>query len=419
MIIRFRRLMVISSVRRSFLWWGLPALLILGALGWWSSRPAKAVAAAHATPAPVLVHTAVVEARDVPIRLQGLGAVQAWASVTVRARIDGQLESVGFREGQVVHQGQLIAQLDDRVQKAQLAQAVAQKARDQAQLDNAREDLKRYVELARHGAIDRKTLDTQRAQVAVLQATVQADEAQVQAAKVQLDYTRITAPLTGRTGALQVDPGNLIRTTDANGLVLINQVDPIAVSFTVPDTAFSAVQAAVRKTHPAQTAGQPVDGLTVEIYGRGQSQRLGSGALVLVENRIDPASGTLRLKARLDNPDQALWPGQTVDVRLILGARTGALVVPQSAVQRGADGLFVYVVGADDSVRAQPVRMVVAQDGLAVVTEGLTAGERVVVDGQYKLRPGLKIEEIVDASDASGESDTATSTAPAAPGGAS
>ena len=138
----------------------------------------------------------------------------------------------------------------------------------------------------------------------------------------------------------------------------------------------------------------PVDGLTVEIYGRGQSQRLGRGALVLVENQIDAASGTLRLKARLDNPDQALWPGQTVDVRLILGARSGALVVPESAVQRGADGLYVYVVGADDSVRVQPVTMVVAQDGVAVVTDGLSAGQRVVTDGQYKLRPGLKIEEI-------------------------
>ncbi|MBN9401883.1 MAG: efflux RND transporter periplasmic adaptor subunit [Burkholderiales bacterium] len=315
--------MAISSVRRSFLWWSLAALLILGAWGWWSGRPAPASAAENAAAPPVLVHTATVAARDMPIRIQGLGAVQAWASVTVRARIDGQLESVGFREGEVVRQGQLIARLDDRTQKAQLAQAIAQRARDQAQLDNAREDLARYVELARHGAIDRKTLDTQRAQVAVLQATVQSDEAQIQAARVQLDYTRITAPLTGRTGALRVDPGNLVRATDADGLVLINQIDPIAVSFTVPDTAFAEVQAAVRAQAPAggaasgppsvaggeaagkaagAAAAHPVPGLAVEVYGRGRPELLGRGALVLVDNQIDAASGTLRLKARLDNP---------------------------------------------------------------------------------------------------------------------
>ncbi|MGB3274788.1 MAG: efflux RND transporter periplasmic adaptor subunit [Castellaniella sp.] len=386
--------MAISSARRSFLWWGLAALLILSLWGWWSGRARPAVAAAGTGTAPVLVHTTTVAERDMPIRLQGLGAVQAWASVTVRARIDGQLESVGFREGEVVRQGQLIAQLDDRVQKAQLAQAVAQRARDQAQLDNARQDLTRYVELARHGAIDRKTLDTQRAQVAVLQATIQADEAQIQAARVQLDYTRITAPLTGRTGTLRVDPGNLVRATDADGLVLINQVDPIAVSFTVPDTAFAEVQAAVH------AAGRPGPGLAVEVYGRGQPERLGQGELVLVDNQIDAASGTLRLKARLDNPDMALWPGQTVDVRLILGDRSKALVVPESAVQRGAQGLYVYVVGDDDTVRVQTVRTVVAQDGLIVVAEGLSAGQRVVIDGQYKLRPGLKIAELKAADQA-------------------
>jgi multidrug efflux system membrane fusion protein len=401
--------MAISSVRRSFLWWGLATLLILGAWGWWSGRPAPTAAVENTRVAPVLVHTATVTARDMPIRLQGLGAIQAWASVTVRARIDGQLESVGFREGEVVRRGQVIARLDDRVQKAQLAQAVAQRARDQAQLDNAREDLARYVELARHGAIDRKTLDTQRAQVEVLRATIQSDEAQIQAARVQLDYTRITAPLTGRTGALQVDPGNLVRATDAAGLVLINQVDPVAVSFTVPDTAFAEVQAALR------AAGPSSPGLTVEVYGRGQSQRLGQGALVLMDNRIDAASGTLRLKARLDNPDQALWPGQTVDVRLILGDRAGALVVPESAVQRGAEGLFVYVVDPDGRVRLQAVRTAVVQDGLAVVDDGLSAGQRIVIDGQYKLRPGLEIAEIA----AGAATPAGDEPASAAPGNAS
>jgi len=406
LIIPFRGLMAISSVRRSGLWWGLVALLVLGAWGWWSNRPAPA-AAGNTEVAPVLVRTALVAVRDMPIRLQGLGAVQAWASVTVRARIDGQLESLGFREGEIVRQGQLIARLDDRTQQAQLAQAVAQRARDQAQLDNARQDLARYVELARHGAIDRKTLDTQRAQVAVLQAAVQADEAQIQAARVQLDYTRITAPLTGRTGARQVDPGNLVRATDAAGLVLINQVDPIAVSFTVPDTAFAAVQAAMHASGP---------GLAVEVYDRGRPERLGLGTLVLMDNRIDTASGTLRLKARLDNPTLALWPGQTVDVRLILGQQAGALVVPESAVQRGADGLYAYVVGPDDHVRMQAVRTAVMQDGLAIVTQGLSAGQRVVVDGHYKLRPGVQVAEAM--TDATGPTPADASFPTAEPGNA-
>ena len=402
--------MAIFSVRRSFLWWSLAALLALGAWFWWANRP-TAGATGNAAPAPVQVRTALVEARDVPIRLQGLGTVQAWASVTVRARIDGRLESVGFREGDVVRQGQLIAQLDDRAQKAQLAQAVAQRARDQAQLDNAREDLARYVELARHGAIDRKALDTQRAQVAVLQATIQSDEAQIQAARVQLDYTRITAPLAGRTGALRVDPGNLVRANDAEGLVLINQIDPIAVSFTVPDTAFADVQAAVRAA-AGRAAPDRAEALAVEIYDRSRAALLGRGALVLVDNHIDAASGTLRLKARLDNAGQALWPGQTVDVRLILGDRPGALVVPESAVQRGAQGLFVYVVQPDGRVRLQTVRTTVAQDGLAVVAEGLSAGQRVVIDGQYKLRPGLEVAEAEAGAGAAGQGVQASDEAP-------
>ncbi len=421
-----------SSVRRSVLMYGLPLLLVLGMAIWWLSRPAATASPPTAAqPVPVQVRSTLVRAQDMPIRLTGLGAVQAWASVLVRARIDGQLESVGFQEGEIVHKGQLIAQLDDRMQKAQLAQATAQLARDQAQLSNAQVDLKRYVELARHAAIDRQTLDTQRAQVTGLQATLQFDEAQIQSARVQLDYTRITAPVTGRTGARLVDPGNLVRAADAQGLVLINQIDPIAVSFTVSDTAFPLVHAAVQ-------AGKP---LVVEVYGRdsagqqdpqavrdtgadqdtradrnvetdrstetvqdtdthpdqrttrGFEQALARGTLVLVDNQIDAASATLRLKARFDNAAQTLWPGQAVDVRLILGTRPGALVVPDAAVQRGADGLYVYVVQDDDRVRTQAVQVLVSQDGLSVVSQGLSAGQRVVVTGQYKLRPGIRVIE--------------------------
>ncbi|CAM5206452.1 Multidrug efflux system membrane fusion protein OS=Castellaniella defragrans OX=75697 GN=HNR28_001220 PE=3 SV=1 [Castellaniella defragrans] len=389
-----------SSVRRSFLLFGLPLLLVLCFAIWWLSRSdaASAPAAAPGSADRVLVRTARVLAQDVPIRVPGIGAVQAWSTVTVRSRIDGQLESVDFREGDTVHQGQLLARLDDRVQKAQLAQAQAQQARDQAQLENARRDLKRYTDLVRQSAIERQTLDTQRAQVAALEATVQADQAQVQYARVQLDFTRIVSPLTGRTGVLQVDPGNLVHATDAGGLVVINQMDPIAVTFTVPDTAFAEVEAAARVAPAAVSKGggapaSSVRPLQVDVYAQGGTHLLGQGALVLIDNQIDASSATLRLKAWLDNSARALWPGQTVDVRLILGDRRGALVVPDAAVQRGADGLYVYVVQADEAVKAQPVSVLASQDGLSVISKGLSAGQRIVVDGQYKLRPGSKIAE--------------------------
>lgn len=390
-----------SPVRRSFVWIGLPCLLALCAAFWWFTRSVAAPAPTASTAAaPILVHTAQVEVRDVPVRILGLGAVQAWSTVTVRARIDGQLESVHFQEGDMVRQGQLLATLDDRAQKAQLAQVRAQQARDQAQLDNARRDLKRYTELARQAAIERQALDTQQAQVAALQATVQADQAQVQAAQVQLDYTRIVSPLTGRTGALLVDPGNLVHAADAAGLVVINQMDPIAVSFTVPDNTFAQVHAAARVTAgpasgapPQADPGAAVQPLPVEIFAQGSTQLLGRGTLVLIDNQIDAGSGTLRLKARLDNAAQALWPGQSVDVRLVLGDRSQSLVVPDTAIQRGAEGLYVYLVHADGAVQVQPVSVLVSQDGLSVVSKGLTSGQRVVTDGQYKLRPGLKVAE--------------------------
>lgn len=391
--------MAISLVRRGLLFFVLPILVLLGAAVWWFSRPALVSdeSPVSSTPAAVRVHTARVQVRDVPVRVRGVGTVQAWQTVTVRAQIQGQLQSVGFQEGDTVHKGQLIAQLDDGAQRAQLAQAKAQYARDQAQLENARVDLERYVALARQSAVNRQTLDTQRAQVAALQATLKADEAQIQAAQVQLDYTRILAPLTGRTGVLQIDPGNLVHATDQNGLVTINQLDPIAVSFTVPDTAFPQVQAAWRRSLEAAGGALPDPGapgpLRVEVLSPGGQQRLGAGVLVLVDNQIDLATATLRLKARLDNPDHTLWPGQTVDVQLILGDRPDALVVPDVAVQRGAQGLYVYVVDADQHAQVQPVDVLVSQDGLSVISKGLAADQQVVVDNQYKLRPGMLIAE--------------------------
>ncbi|MFA7437107.1 efflux RND transporter periplasmic adaptor subunit [Castellaniella sp.] len=375
-----------SSIRRILLL-AAALLLGLGGLYWWQQHPSRA-APGPAAPAPVLVRLATVEVRDVPMRIQALGTGEAWQNVVVRPRIDGQLEELGFHEGDMVQQGQLLARLDDRIPRAQFDLAQAQLTRDQVQLENARADLGRYEQLAKRGAIERQVLDRQAAQVAVLEATVQADNAEVERARAVLDDTRILAPLGGRTGVINYDPGNQVRVSDAQGLVTIRQIDPMAVRFMVPDTEFPRIQAALHKDRA----------LRVEVFDRASGESLGVGSLVLVDNQIDEASATLRLKARLDNPERRLWPGQTVDVRLILGHHPQALVVPEQAIQRGVDNLQVYVVEADGRVRLQPVQVEVVQDGMALVSAGLQAGEQVVIDGQYKLRPGLSIEAIEETS---------------------
>lgn len=415
--------MAILTFRRFFLF----LLLLLLVTGIWRFLPGRDAPAVQQEPAPVRVDTAVVMVRDMPVRVTGLGVVQPWASVTVRPRIDGQLESVGFKEGDVVHAGQEIARLDDRLQQALLAQALAQRDHDRVQLENARADLQRYTELARHSAINRQTLDTQKAQVAALEATLKSHDAQVQYARAQLDYTRITAPVSGRTGALLLDPGNQVRAADAQGLVTIHQIDPIAVSFSVSDTVYSQVHAAMRNDEairvevydrtvmgsgaahatpagpdaqaeaadgPGSDAANNPEAANVPVAGALHDFAPGlmaAGRLVLMDNQIDAASASLRLKARFDNPAERLWPGQSVDVRMVLGMRSNALVIPEAAVQRGAEGLYVYVVQDDDRVRVQPVRVLEPQDGLVVLLDGLEPGERVVVDGQYRLRPGTRV----------------------------
>lgn len=334
--------------------------------------------------APVLASTSTVQLRDVPIYLDGVGTVVPWASVTVRARIDGQLDRVGFEEGQHVQAGQLIAQLDARTQQAQLEQAQAQKAKDQAQLKNAQLDLRRYVDLAGRNALPRQALDAQRAQVAQLEAAIQSDEAQVSYARTQLSFTRITAPIDGRVGARLVDPGNIVHATDPDGLVVINQIDPIAVVFTLPEDAFQDINRALKDSP---------EPLAVRAYARDNAAVLSEGGLVLLNNQIDTSTGTIQIKARFPNSAHTLWPGQYVNARLMLGERKQALTVPAEAVLRGANGTYVYTVAADGVVQAQPVHAIAIQDGIAVVDKGLDAGQRIVVDGQYKLRPGLRIAE--------------------------
>ncbi|XAH23403.1 efflux RND transporter periplasmic adaptor subunit [Xylophilus sp. GW821-FHT01B05] len=344
----------------------------------WAAAPP--VAEAPAVP----VTTVAVARKTVPITLRGVGTALPIASVTVHSRVDGQLDSVAFTEGQDVKAGQVLARIDPRSYQAQLAQVVAQKAKDAAQLANARADLARYEMLIKEDATTQQTLDTQKALVNQLQAAQQTDDAQINYAQVQLNYTTITAPISGRVGARLVDPGNIVHAADTTGLVVINQIDPIAVQFTLPESSFQAVNRALRAT-PGQLQVTAVTHDTQEV--------LGTGRLVLLNNQIDTTTGTVALKAHFPNAEHKLWPGQSVDARITLGERSDVLAVPAAVVQRSQDGYFAYVVDADNKVQPRPVEVVDTSDGQTVIGKGLAEGERVVLDGQYRLRPGARVAE--------------------------
>lgn len=358
-------------------------LLILIAAGVWKAKHKVIAPDTNQTP-PVEATTALVTQRDMPIYLSGVGTVTANASVIVRTRIDGQLNKVAFIEGQDVKAGQLLAQIDSRALQAQLEQAQAQKAKDQSLRSNAKLDLQRYTLLRQQDAATQQTLDTQKALVTQLEASIQTDDAQISYAKVQLSYTTISAPISGRVGARLVDAGNVVHAADANGLVVINQIDPITTLFTLPEENFQAINKAL---HGNQLP------LKVAAYDRQSNQALATGRLTLLNNQIDTTSGTVQLKATFENPTHVLWPGQYVNIRLYLTDIPQALTLPAAAVQRGQDGTYVYVVNADTSVKTQAVHVAQIQEGIAVIDTGLTNGEKVVVDGQYKLKPGVKIIE--------------------------
>jgi len=361
----------------------IATLLIVGVAAYVASRLLAPHAAKAPTP-PIGVTTARAQAQNVDIGLVGVGTVQAMQTVTVKPRIDGQLESVGFVEGQDVKQGQVLARIDPRTFQAQLEQAQATRARDAANLANAKLDLTRFQGLIKENATTQQTLDTQRATVAQLEASVHTDDAQIALARVQLDFTTITAPLAGRVGARLVDPGNIVHATDTTGLVVIRQIDPIDVVFTLPEEAVSRIHAA---THDDQTT------LLVDANERESGKRLSEGKLILVNNTIDTTSGTIQLKARFPNPQHTLWPGQYVDARLVLGQRMQAVTVPSSAIQRNDAGTYIYAVQPDDTVSMRPVEVAELQGNRAVIAKGVAAGDRVVAEGQYKLRAGAKIVE--------------------------
>lgn len=368
--------------RRKILWTGLALLIVLGLIWKVGAKP-NAGKSAESKSEPVLVDTAQVRQQDMPIFLPGVGTVAANASVTVKTRIDGQLDKVYFTEGQDVKEGQLLAEIDPRTLQAQLSQIRAQRAKDAAQLANAKNDLQRYTKLREDDAATQQTLDAQKAQVAQLEAALQGDDAQIESAEVQLSYTRITAPISGKAGARLVDAGNIIHAADPNGLVVINQIDPIMVVFSLPGDTVSDI-------NRAQQGGTK---LAVIAYTRDEEKELARGVLVLLNNQIDTSSGTVALKGRFANPSHALWPGQYVNVRLQLGTSAHALTVPASAIQRSQDGTYVYLVGADGKAQDRKVTVDRIQDGIAVISKGLQTGEHVVVDGQYKLKPGAPVTE--------------------------
>jgi multidrug efflux system membrane fusion protein len=357
---------------------GIAALLLV----WFVPRLFASTEKKPATPPAVSVVLAKVTTEDVADSIAGIGTVQASASVTIRARVDGELQRVLFSEGQDVHAGDILAQIDPRPFQAQVDQAAAQLARDEALVANAQLDLKRNAGLLALDSIAQQTYDTQKAQLAQYEATVRADRAQLDYARVQLSYTSIAAPINGRTGMRLTDAGNLVRAAEATGIVTVNQVDPVTLTFTIAEDNFARISGALKHGKAP---------LQVLAYGRDEAELLGQGKLLLINNQIDAGTATVQLKAQFANPQHKLWPGQFINVRLVLGTLANALVVPASAVQRGPDGTFVYSVRADQTVEVSNVRVTLLRDGKAVIGEGLKAGDLVVADGQAKLRPGSRI----------------------------
>jgi multidrug efflux system membrane fusion protein len=353
-----------------------------GGGAWYMSREA-ATATPSARPAPpaVPVLAGAAQAQDVQFYQTGLGTVQAFNTVTVKARVDGQVDRIAFTEGQEVKTGDVLAQLDPRPLQAALNQAIAEKARNEALLTNAKIELTRATQLLNRDFGTQQRVDAAQALVAQVQAQIAGNQAAIDNAKVQLGYTTITAPITGRTGVRLIDQGNIVRAGDAGGIVVITQLQPISVIFTLPQDALGEV-------HDEMAKGQ----LKVIAYRRDEKTIVDEGVLALVDNQIDQTAGTIRLKATFPNAKNALWPGEFVSARLMLGTRRGVITVPAPVVQRGPNGTYAYVIKADDTAEMRLVKVSQIRDGVAVIEDGLAAGERVVIDGQYKLRPGVKVD---------------------------
>jgi multidrug efflux system membrane fusion protein len=345
------------------------------------SRSTLAAPAARPTPPAVPVAVAAASREDVPVRLDALGSVTAFNTVTVRPRVDGQLMRVLFREGQFVRRGDLLAEIDARPFQVQLEQARGQLAHDQAQLANARVDLARYQKLLSEDSIARQNVDAQASTVAQLQASLQVDQAAIHNARLNLTYSRVTAPISGRVGLRLVDAGNVVSASATTGLVVITQVEPIAVVFTLPEDALHTVLPRIR-------AGAT---LPVDAFDRSGAQRLASGSVDTVDNQVDQSTGTVRVKAVFENRDHALFPAQFVNVRLLADTVRDQVVVPAAAVQQGPHGAFVYLVRGGKAL-VRPVTTGIVEAERTSIARGLDAGDSVVTDGFDRLRNGSAVE---------------------------
>jgi multidrug efflux system membrane fusion protein len=342
------------------------------------------LAAADAAPPPpeVPIVAGVVAQHDVPIYLDGVGTVIAYNTVLVRSQIQGQLVKINFTEGQTVKTGDLLAQIDPRPYQAQIDQMTATRDRDKAQLANAQANLSRYTQLGDKGWATPQLVETQKAQVAQLQSAIKADEALIEAAKVQLSYTQLTSPIDGVVGIRQIDIGNIISPANTNGLVVVTQIEPISLIFTLPETVLPQIQQQEQKTKQS---------LTVVAYNQDNTIKLGEGTLGLVNNQIVQTTGSIQLKANFPNKEHQLWPGQLVNAQLLVDTRHDGLTVPASVVQQGPKGAYAYVINADHTVETRPITVAQISEGQALIDSGLKANEQVVVDGQYKLQPGTHV----------------------------
>lgn len=374
------------SKSRRYLVYGVVAVVLAGAVYAVTTREAGQRGSGNVSrwrammdqPVPTLAATA--RTADVPVYFDGVGTVRALNTVTVRAQVEGKLLRINFKEGQEVEQGFVLAEIDDTLYQAQLDQAIAKKAQDEAQLANARRDLERYTRLAATNALAPQQADTQRALVAQFEALVQADQAAIDNARAILTYTKIVAPIAGRTGIRQVDVGNIIRGSDANGIVSITQIRPISVIFTLPQQLLGDVNSAMAQRQ-----------LPVEVFGSDNKTVIERGVLQVVDNQVDQATGTIRLKAEFANKDLQLWPGQFLNVRLLVDTLKQVVVVPTAAVQRGPNGLFVYVARDDNTAALRTVTISQQDETQTVITSGVQAGERVVTTSFNQLSDGRQI----------------------------
>ena len=358
----------------------LPVVILAAIVG---TLTARSLAASRVKPAPVVravpVVAAAVRQGDMPVNLSGLGTVTPTDSVTVRTRIDGQIMAIHFREGQMVNKGDLLVQVDPRPYQVALMQAEGQLAKDQATLKNARQDLERYKNLTSQGILSQQQMDAQTTTADQAEAAVKSDQAAVESAKLNLAYTRITAPVSGKAGLRLVDAGNMVKATDTNGIVVITPVAPINVLFTIP---------ADNIQHVLANSGQGAKALPVEAWDRDFAHKLADGSLLAVDNQVDPATGTVRIKAQFANRDGSLFPNQFVNAKLRTDTLHDALILPAAAVQRSTRGIFTYVIKPDNTVDLRPVQVLASDADILAVKGQLAAGDRVVVDGLDKLRPG-------------------------------